>query len=168
MNQIEQLAARLVSEISEIKISLDKPAQQSGAWWLDADLHGHSVVTEWRPGKGFGVSASPSRAYGEGPDEIFPDLQTAGDRVITLLRGREYTQPPREMFLTGLRDIRRVSQDDLAKRLKVSQATVSKMERRSNMYLTTLRKLVAALGGELEISARFPEGVVKIKQFGDR
>src|SRR5437016_7886972 len=168
MNQIEQLAERLASEVPEAKTNLDRPAKQSGTWWLAADLQGHSVVTEWRPGKGFGISASPSRAYGEGPDEIFPNLQSAGDRVIALLCGREYTQPPREMFLTGLRDIRRVSQDDLAKRLKVSQATVSKMERRSNMYLTTLRKLVAALGGELEIRAKFPEGVVRIKQFGDR
>lgn len=168
MNQIERLAERVASEVPEAKTNLDRPARQSGSWWLDTDLHGHYVVTEWRPGKGFGISASPSRAYGEGPDEIFPDLRSAGDRVVALLRGREYTQPPREMFLTGLRDIRRVSQDDLAKRLKVSQATVSKMERRSNMYLTTLRKMVAALGGELEIRAKFPEGVVKIKQFSER
>lgn len=168
MNPIEQLVERLASEVPEAKTSLDKPAQPSGAWWLDAELHGHSVVTEWRPGKGFGISASPAKIYGEGADEIFSDLKPAGDRVIALLRGCEYTQPPREMLLTGLRDIRRVSQDDLAKRLKVSQATVSKMERRSNMYLTTLRKLVAALGGELEIRARFPEGVVRITQFGER
>ena len=91
MNQIEQLAERLASEVPDAKTSLDRPAQQSGMWWLDATLHGHSVATEWRPGKGFGISASASRTYGEGPDEIVPDLQSAGDRVIALLRGREYT-----------------------------------------------------------------------------
>lgn len=34
------------------------------------------------------------------------------------------------------------------------------------MYLSTLRRFIAALGGELEIIARFPEGVVRITQFG--
>jgi DNA-binding XRE family transcriptional regulator len=168
MNQIEQLVQRLASEIPEATHTLEGPAHKSGNWWLDSDLNGHSVTVEWRPGKGFGISASPSKAFGEGPDEVFTDLKAAGDRVINLLRGREYTQPPAEMLLSGLRDIRRMSQDDLAKRLNVSQATISKMERRSNMYLKTLRKLIKALGGELEIRAKFPEGVVRINQFGDR
>src|SRR5437763_1711639 len=98
MNQIEQLAERVASEIPGTKMNLDRPAQPSGTWWLDSDLHGHSVITEWRPGKGFGISASPSKAYGEGPDEILPDMKSAADRVIVLLRASEYTQP-REMSL---------------------------------------------------------------------
>lgn len=54
---------------------------------------------------------------------------------------------------------------ELAKRLKVRQATISKLERRADMYVSTLRDVISALGGELKITARFPEGEVRIKQF---
>lgn len=168
MNQMEQLCAKLTSEIPEVITSLDPPSQPSGTWWLDADVGGHKVIVEWRPGRGFGISASPAKAvYGEGPDEVLPDVKSAGKRVVALLRGRKHTQPPREMLLKRLREVRRVSQVELAKELNVSQATVSKIERRSDMYLSTLRKLIAAMGGELEIRAKFPEGIVRISQFHD-
>ena len=43
-------------------------------------------------------------------------------------------------------------------------ASISKLERRADMYISTLRDFVRAMGGELEITARFPEGEVRIKQ----
>jgi DNA-binding XRE family transcriptional regulator len=50
-----------------------------------------------------------------------------------------------------------VTQVELARRLGVSQGNVSELERRDDVYLSTLREYVEALGGELEISAVFPE-----------
>lgn len=70
-----------------------------------------------------------------------------------------------EMVLNELRQARATTQEELAKRLNVKQATISKLERRADMYVSTLRDVIAALGGELEITARFPEGEVRIKQF---
>lgn len=67
-----------------------------------------------------------------------------------------------EMPLQQLRQARHISQEQLAERLNVRQANVSKIERRENIYVTTLRTYVQALGGELEIIARFPDGQVKI------
>jgi hypothetical protein len=55
----------------------------------------------------------------------------------------------------------------LAKILGVNQAAVSKLERRADMYVSTLQSFVKAMGGELKITARFPEGTVEINQFGD-
>ncbi|HEV3307373.1 MAG TPA: hypothetical protein VGZ91_13130 [Candidatus Sulfotelmatobacter sp.] len=57
----------------------------------------------------------------------------------------------------------------LAKILGVNQAAVSmsKLERRADMYLSTLQSFVKAMGGELKITARFPEGTVEINQFED-
>ena len=52
-----------------------------------------------------------------------------------------------------------------AKILGVNQAAVSKLERRADMYVSTLQDFVKALGGELKISTRFPEGSVEISQF---
>jgi transcriptional regulator with XRE-family HTH domain len=70
-----------------------------------------------------------------------------------------------DMPLNELRAARQLTQERLAKRLKVKQATVSKLERRADMYVSTLRDFVKAMGGELEIKARFPEGEVRISQF---
>lgn len=67
--------------------------------------------------------------------------------------------------LYELRRARELSQQQLAEALGVNQASVSKLERRTDMYISTLRKFVEAMGGELEISAHFPEGSVRISQF---
>lgn len=72
-----------------------------------------------------------------------------------------------EMPLQELRAARKLTQEELAKTLNVNQAAVSKQERRADMYVSTLREFVRAMGGELEITARFPEGAVRINQFED-
>jgi DNA-binding XRE family transcriptional regulator len=70
-----------------------------------------------------------------------------------------------EMPLDELREARAMTQMHLAKILGVNQAAVSKMERRADMYVSTLQDFVRAMGGELKIIARFPEGTVEINQF---
>lgn len=70
-----------------------------------------------------------------------------------------------EMPLNELRAARKMTQEKLAENLHVKQAAVSKLERRTDMYVSTLREFISAMGGELEITARFPEGSVRINQF---
>lgn len=70
-----------------------------------------------------------------------------------------------EMPLAELREARRLTQEELAGMLGNRQAAVSKVERRADMYVSTLRRYIEALGGKLEIVARFPEGEVRITQF---
>lgn len=70
-----------------------------------------------------------------------------------------------QMPLSELRHARGLSQKALAEVLHVNQASVSKMERRADMYISTLRTHIEAMGGELEIIARFPDGVVRIENF---
>lgn len=70
-----------------------------------------------------------------------------------------------------LAEIRRaigLTQTDLAAQLDMNQGSVSKIEHAADMYLTTLRKYVEALGGELHLTARFPNGrQIEIDQLGD-
>lgn len=70
-----------------------------------------------------------------------------------------------EMALDELREARDLTQEQLAKVLRVKQAAVSKLERRTDMYLSTLEGVVKAMGGKLEILARFPDGDVRIRRF---
>jgi DNA-binding XRE family transcriptional regulator len=73
----------------------------------------------------------------------------------------------KEMPLDELRAARDLTQEHLAEILNVGQAAVSKMERRSDMYISTLSHFVKAMGGYLEIRAVFPDGEVRISQFKD-
>ena len=71
------------------------------------------------------------------------------------------------MPLQELRHARNLSQEQLARTLSVKQSSVSKLEQRTDMYISTLRNFIKAMGGDLEIIARFPDGSVQIKQFED-
>ncbi len=62
-----------------------------------------------------------------------------------------------EMSLQDLRKAVGKTQVAIAKRLKVGQEAVSKLEARSDMYLSTLRSFVEAMGGDLELVAHFPD-----------
>lgn len=71
------------------------------------------------------------------------------------------------MPLDALRDAKQLTQVQMAQLLKISQGAVSKVERRTDMFVSTLRNYVRAIGGDLEIRAVFPEGDVLIDQFSD-
>lgn len=70
-----------------------------------------------------------------------------------------------EMPLQELRQARHLSQEALATTLGANQSSVSKLERRADMYVSTLRSYIEAMGGELQIMAKFPDGEVRIGQF---
>lgn len=72
-----------------------------------------------------------------------------------------------EMPLQELRRARALSQVRIAEILGMTQPEVSKIEHRTDVYLSTLRSYIEAMGGELEIVARFPDGAVRVNQFKD-
>jgi ribosome-binding protein aMBF1 (putative translation factor) len=72
-----------------------------------------------------------------------------------------------EYALSELRQARSMTQARLAEILGKDQSVISRMEKRTDMYVSTLAEFVRAMGGELEIRAVFPEGSVKISKFGD-
>ena len=71
------------------------------------------------------------------------------------------------MELADLRGSLKVTQTALARRMKVSQAAISKLEKRSrNIHVNQLRALIAALGGELQIAAVFPNRTIRLTEIG--
>ena len=73
-----------------------------------------------------------------------------------------------EASLREIRKARLRSQTKVAKLLKVNQAAVSKLERRTDMYVSTLRSYIEAMGGSLDIVAHFPGSPsVHISQFNE-
>lgn len=67
-----------------------------------------------------------------------------------------------ELGLYELRRSKQVSQVELAERLEITQSAVSKLEHADDVRLSTLRDYVEALGGHLELRARFPDREVSI------
>jgi DNA-binding XRE family transcriptional regulator len=70
-----------------------------------------------------------------------------------------------ELLLSECRQMAGKSQQEVADLLGIKQPSLSKLEKQKDMQISTLRKIVAALGGELEVLARFPRGTVRIEQF---
>ncbi|HYI95045.1 MAG TPA: XRE family transcriptional regulator [Bryobacteraceae bacterium] len=68
----------------------------------------------------------------------------------------------KEMPLHRLREARRLTQKQIAETLKCDQSQVSKMERRADNYVSTLRNFIEAMGGNLELVASFPDGKILI------
>jgi transcriptional regulator with XRE-family HTH domain len=71
------------------------------------------------------------------------------------------------LSLNQLREARSLTQISLAELLGIPQGGVSRLERRTDMYVSTLRNYIRAMGGELKITAVFPNGAVEISQFED-
>jgi DNA-binding XRE family transcriptional regulator len=71
------------------------------------------------------------------------------------------------LSLNQLREARSLTQTSLAGLLGIPQGGVSRLERRADMYVSTLRNYIRAMGGELKITAVFPNGAVEISQFED-
>ena len=72
------------------------------------------------------------------------------------------------MALEELRCAKRATQSDMADLLAVPQSSISRIEQRADMYLSTLRNYIQVMGGVLQIQAIFPDGgTVTINRFGD-
>jgi len=71
----------------------------------------------------------------------------------------------------GLRELRQIAgkaQEDIATALKIKQPSVSKIEKQADMYLSTLRGYVEAIGGKLELTVKLPaRPPVRIQHLGD-
>jgi predicted transcriptional regulator len=92
-------------------------------------------------------------------DEYLGKLPEESRRAV---EGRAAELLAEEATLRQLREARELSQAAVGKTLHIKQAAVSKLERRADMYLSTLRSYIEAMGGELEIIARFPDRAVRI------
>ena len=70
-----------------------------------------------------------------------------------------------EMLLAEIRKYMGLTQEELAGALGVTQPSLSKLEHQADMQVSTLRRLIEALGGQLEIIAHLPKGDIRIRQF---
>ncbi len=98
-----------------------------------------------------------------------PFRELTGD--IAPERRRRIDQMKRELLaempLHELRRARALTQKDLAETLHVTQPAIAKLEQRADVYVSSLRSYIEAVGGRLRIVAEFPEGEVAITNFAE-
>ncbi len=134
-------------------MTVDRPAADDGEWWLDIEQGEFRTTVSWLAHRGFRVFLGDA-GYGERPDEIYGGARLAALRLIGMAAAGKTGASP-----MGLGDIRRLlgfTQLDLGHALSVGQANVSRLEARGNVTLETLRSMVEAMGGEVELRVRFP------------
>lgn len=100
-----------------------------------------------------------AKKFSELRAKMSPEARARVDaRVTTTLQ---------EMPLNELRRARELAQKTVGEILGMTQPEVSKLEQRSDALISTVRRYIEAMGGNLDIVARFPDGDVRITQFGD-
>jgi DNA-binding XRE family transcriptional regulator len=73
-----------------------------------------------------------------------------------------------EMTMRELRKARNITQVEMAKALGVKQEQVSRIEKRTDLHLSTLKRSIEAMGGELILTAKFPDGApVRLTGFAE-
>jgi len=98
----------------------------------------------------------------------YKELQEKMDPASRADNGRQVREELQRMALDELRSAKQLTQADLAEMLDVPQSSISRIEQRADMYLSTLRNYIHALGGVLQIQAVFPDGgTVAISRFGE-
>ena len=161
---MQWIAAQLREQLPGAVVEVLKPSTRSKpeGWTLDANYRDSYVVVQWARSKGFAISAprdtdlpfTEDVEYQEGADSTLR-------RVVHLLVTGEGVSPT--VTLQELRKRRSISQEELAKVMHISQASVSQTEQRGDILLSTLRAVVGALGGRLVVKALFDDGAVELE-----
>ena len=95
-------------------------------------------------------------------DELVKRTTTKKTRAKAARRAQQLLG---ELLLREVRELTGKSQRQVAETLGMKQPSLSKLEKQTDMQISTLHKIIAALGGELQVLAKFPQGVFEINQF---
>ena len=91
------------------------------------------------------------------PTNIEEIIETLSPAQRKKVKARAAQLIAEEMTLRELRHARKLTQVRMAKALGITQDSVSRLEKRSDLLLSTLRKTVGAMGGSLSLVAEFPD-----------
>ncbi len=95
--------------------------------------------------------------------ELYDKLSPESKRWVE----EKVEQEMKQIAIRELREARRITQTQLANNLGIKQPSIAEMEKRTDMYVSTLRALIEGMGGQLDIIAKFPNGDVRIKNFSE-
>ncbi len=160
MSPFDLIARDVAVDFPHAEILVEKSESPTGIHYLNIRLNNIEVTVE-SVGERIGVSAFDSSSdpldglFGK-PDEWYSDHKAAFHRIASLLLEQRNTRPP-VATIAKVRQERGISQEAISEQLDVRQATYSKLERRADVKISSLRRVVEAMGGKLLIQAIFPD-----------
>lgn len=161
MSPVDQLSQDLKAQFPEAQIEIRKSDDPDGFQFLNLVVGDFEVAVEWKNELGFGISSfqeDPSSLDGlfDSPCEWYATQQGAFHRVASLVCDRRTTRH-QPVKISDVRQERGMSQEDISRLLHIKQATYSKLERREDVKISSLQKVVEAMGGKLLIQAVFKD-----------
>lgn len=153
--EVEKFLAEVRAHLGELSPNIEKTL--GGYWWIDFNGARHLAV-EWRPGRGFGLSATSS-TFGEGPAEVFVTAARAAKRVAQILKPKAGSRVP---TLASVRELYGMTQTQLGRKLAKGQPAISQIEKGRDSKIETVDAYIRGLGGQMEIRAVFRDGFVAI------
>lgn len=146
-------------------INVDAPENPKGVFWLDIRDGKFETHISWQKGIGFGFFADiESEGYGDKPTEIYRDANMANGRFSQMKANWVETSRIEPMELKNVRELVGTKQVQMAQLLKISQAAVSKVEKRGDVKLSSLSSYIKAMGGRLELRVHFDSFQAPIKR----
>jgi transcriptional regulator with XRE-family HTH domain len=151
MSPVDQLRQDLKTQFPDAEIETRKSDDPSGFQFLNFLRGGFEVGVEWKKEHGFGTSSfrddsSSIEGFFDSPSEWYETEQAAFHRVASLVFDQRSTRPP-QARISEIRHERGLSQEELSEQLSVKQATYSKLERREDVKVSSLRRVIEARGG---------------------
>jgi uncharacterized protein YcaQ len=164
---VRQFTEGIQALYPEAETILERGGKTSGIWWIDISASSSHIVVQWSAAQGFLLEeiGDEEPVYGALPAERYQTVELALKRITQLLAEKSASEIG-GVALRELRELYGLSQTDLGVKLGIKQAAVSRVERRSDLHLDTLMAIVQALGGTLEIRARFPDCDVPMRVAG--
>lgn len=161
MSPIDQLSQDLRTHFPEAEIQTRKSDDPDGFQFLNLLVGEFEVGIEWKKENGFGISSfqddsSSREGLFDSPHEWYETERAAFHRVASLVFDQRSTRP-RQAKISEIRLERGLSQEELSEQLNVQQATYSKLERREDVKVSSLRRVIEAMGGKLVIQAIFKD-----------
>ncbi len=161
MSPVDELKQKLTSCFPDAEIEMRKADDPNGFQFLNVYAGTLEVAVEWKPNMHFGLSSfcgdsSALDGLFDTPSEWCSTTEATFHRIASLIYDQKSTIHQASK-ISEIRHDRGMSQEHLSEQLNVKQATYSKLERRGDVKVSSLRKVIEAMGGRLRIQAFFPD-----------
>lgn len=153
---IVELMNQLERALPEARVTVDRPRDTCGEWFVDVAAGEFRAPIAWREHLGFGLFTATA-GYGDRPNEVFKKTAVTVARLMQMHQEWEMSRSIHPVSLGQLRQLTGMQQADIAEALSLNQPAISRFEKRDDVKISTLTAYLEAMGGRLDIKAHFDD-----------